>query len=116
MIVAITGHVRKQPNESHAEQYERILNLIEKELAAAQMVPMRIACGRKNGVDRAAILYAKKHDIPYDHFPVRFSVVARADALLVFDDGSQSTKDVIAQMSRDGKRVHRVPRREGGKE
>lgn len=105
MRVAIVGNLKKLPTESYQQQYERIVLLIEKAIADANFQPTEIITGKKNGVDRAAILYAELHALPKKSFDIRFSVIANADALIAIGDG---THDVIQQMSRDGKLVHIV--------
>lgn len=112
MIVAITGNVKKLATESFAEQYERVLAIIEKAVVDSGFRVSAVACGRKNGVDRAALLYAQRHQIPVKHFPLRFTLSQNSDALIALHDGSKNTTEVIDQMSREGKLVHvvRIPR------
>lgn len=107
MKVAITGNVRKPDDESFEAHYQRVYALIEQAIEDSGFKVTAICCGRKNGVDRSAIQYAKNHNIPYEHFVTRYSILrADPDALIAFRDGSQGTQDVVEQMSRDGKLVH----------
>lgn len=107
MKVAITGNIKKPEEESFADHYARVYTLIEKAIADSGFKITAICCGRKNGVDRSAIQYAKDHNIPYEHFITRYSILrANPDALIAFRDGSHGTQDVVEQMSRDGKLVY----------
>lgn len=108
MIVAITGNVSKRSDETFDQQYERILALIEQAVHDSGFRVSEVVCGRKNGVDRAALLFARLHNLPARHFAIRFSLSQNADALIAFQDGSKTTREVVRQMSREGKLVHMV--------
>lgn len=108
MIVAITGNVSKRSDETFDQQYERILALIERAVHDSGFRISEVVCGRKNGVDRAALLFARLHNLPARHFAIRFSLSQNADALIAFHDGSKTTREVVRQMSREGKLVHMV--------
>jgi hypothetical protein len=108
VIVAIAGNVKKLPTETYDEQYERILVAIEDAVTSSGFRVTEVCCGRKNGVDRAALLFAKRRNLPARHFSIRFQLCQAAEALIALHDGSKTTSELMSQMSRDGKLVHVV--------